>query len=1151
MDVAIHGIHGFAHISRIADERIRNLDRDAGPYHINSSHKGRVVAYNPMDGLFLLSLEQKILDLPFLSLEDIQPGQIAKAVVEKIILDGNGVRGIVVNVTDSISGFIPQMHLSDVTLQYPERKFKKGITLTVRVLSNDLETRRLRLTCKKSLVNSKYTIITSFHKLKPGVRSLGTIISLFPSGALVEFYGHLKGFLPISEMSEAFIRDPKDHFRIGQVVDLKVKSLDPLKERITVSCRRDSDENETPEDHLNNLSIGAVVEGTVIEKLDGDFVLDLQEASIKAILPFGHLLDDSIQKTANAAKRIRVGQLLQDLVVLGINRVQKQARLTRKPSLIEALESGKLLKSFSEIIPGSQVLGFVRNITPSGVFVQFAGELIGLLPRGQLSEDMKNLSDFGMQKYQVVSCHILSVDYEEQRFFLTQRNQDEVHTLTPASQYSRTRALTFNSIDGSPKCLDELALGKLTQGRILGVKASQLNVQLGDGVFGRVHVSEIFASWDDIKDRKRPLTSFRSGQIIGVRIIGIHDTRNHRFLPISHRRKTPVFELSAKPDDKGQAEYRHLTLDQINVGSSWLGFVNNLAGDFLWINLTPDIRGRIHVLDISEDLSITSDPVKHYPVGSAIRAQVVALDLEKNHLDLTAKPQGNSMPKCLEDLRIGTVLPGRVAKVTQSLVVIQLSDSLIAPLHIIDMADDYSRVNLSSFYKGQFLTVSICNLDATNKHAILSTRPSWLVSSSNAVTDPEITSISQLHVNGIVRGFVKNITDSGVFITLSRDLTGFVRVSDLSDKFIKDWQAAFQLQQLVKGRIIAIDTALQHIRMSLKESVIESNYVAPLAFDHLSIGQVLNGKVRNVQKFGVFVVFDDSENVSGLCHRTEIADTPIASAKELFNIGDAVRVKVLKIEKETRRVSLGMKTSYFIGPDSLPVVDNLMGHSETQESPNVHGVDIAAVHTEAQEALTNSPSYKNSIQRNEEVVESLTTDVEATGIDEVDVGGFDWTGSLIETSGLGSPSPRIADHQEKERRRKHTSAPINNDCTGDMDNREAQSASDFERLLLGRPNSSYLWLGYMAFHLQLNEVDSARQIAERALMTISSHSRDTEDEALNIWIGYLNLEDAYGDDESIENIFQRACQRNDPKEVFSRLASIYIQSEKHQVRSSP
>lgn len=112
--------------------------------------------------------------------------------------------------------------------------------------------------------------------------------------------------------------------------------------------------------------------------------------------------------------------------------------------------------------------------------------------------------------------------------------------------------------------------------------------------------------------------------------------------------------------------------------------------------------------------------------------------------------------------------------------------------------------------------------------------------------------------------------------------------------------------------------------------------------------------------------------------------------------------------------------------------------------------------------------------------------------------------------------------------------------TGSINTRAPQSVSDFERLLIGNPDSSILWIQYMSFELQLSEVNKAREIAERALKSINYRE---EQEKLNIWIAFLNLENMFGDEESLDEVFKRACQYMDSYIIHQKLVTIYIASE--------
>ncbi|MCJ1478887.1 rRNA biogenesis protein rrp5 [Lambiella insularis] len=1147
VDLGVKGFRGFAHISHLSDKKVETLFESSGPYKTGSIHRARIIGYNPMDGLFLVSFEQRVLDLPFLRLEDVGVGQVVKGTVEKLVVNAGGVGGVIICITEGISGLVPEMHLADVHLQHPEKKFKEGLSVTGRVLSIDLERRRMRLTLKKTLVNSDVPVWKSYEKLAVGMEAPGTLVNLSSAGAVVQFYGQVRGFLPVAQMSDSFIKDPTQHFRLGQVVNVNITSVSALEKRMIVSCRDPSDTEMSKWKTLGEIVPGATVEGLVTEKTADEILVEIASSGRKAHLLLEHLSDGSAAKCLQIAKRIRVGQKIKDLLVLDKDEAKHFVRLTSKPSLIQANQDGNLPSGMEHLTIGATIPGFVKNIISTGIFVQFLGGLTGFLPASHLSSDTSKIADFGMRVHQSTSARVFSIDSIQGRFTLSQKVI--VESYGPSSGLDAyDRALT-NPVDGTSTSIDDFTLGKLTKAKIISIKETQMNVQLADRVQGRIDVSQAFDSWDDIKDRKHPLKSFNAKQVVPVRILGVHDSRNHRFLPITHSNKAPVFELSAKPMDQTETELDVLTIDKIGVDSSWLVFVNNVGDDCLWVNLSPNVRGRIRAMDVSEDVSLLADLAKNFPIGSALRARVLHVDPANNRLDLSARSGTSSTPTTIKDLTEGMVLPGRVTKITQRYVMVQLSEHISGSLNLIDMADDYDAANTTSFQKNQTIRVCILNLDIPNKRLTLSARPSKVLSSSLNVKDPEIRSISQLKINEIVRGFVKSVADNGLFVSLASHITAYVRITDLSDSFIKDWKSTFEIDQIVTGKIIAVDSLLNHVQMSLKQSVLDKDYQAPATYADMHVGRIVTGKIRKVEDFGVFILVDGSSNVSGLCHRSEMADEKIADVRKLFDEGDAVKAKVLKVEPEKRRISFGLKASYFTAETSGSELDE-------GESAGIDGVERCSVtHNDFQrEDLGNLSAGSDDLKDVRSIGSSGDGEIEQ-GIDAeshpvigdsvqgLKTNGFDWSGGLVLSSKANVGSDTDGGVQPTKKKRKR--AGITVDKTGDLDTNGPQSVADFERLLMGQPNSSYLWLSYMAFQLQLNEVLKARDIAERAIRTINQ-SIDTESEILNVWVAYLNLENTYGNDGTLEEIFRRACEHNDPEEMHSRLASIYIQSGNHE-----
>ena len=265
---------------------------------------------------------------------------------------------------------------------------------------------------------------------------------------------------------------------------------------------------------------------------------------------------------------------------------------------------------------------------------------------------------------------------------------------------------------------------------------------------------------------------------------------------------------------------------------------------------------------------------------------------------------------------------------------------------------------------------------------------------------------------------------------------------------------------------------------------------------------------------------------------------------------------ILNIDK--RRISLGLKPSYFTEEDLLEDTNNNGNLADDPQASNM--IDLV------DDALTSGSEQDNDDRSSsEEDDDSMDVDIvldeaqmeyhptQASSIPKFAApsslplaGGFHWSGdvpSLNEDEEVGSSSDD-SDDAEKPRKKKRKRKEIEQDLTSEMHTKTPQSNADFERLLLGSPNSSYLWIQYISFQLPLSELDKAREISRRAIQTINFRE---EKERLNVWIALLNLENVYGTEDSLQAVFKEAARANDSKTVHLRLASILDQAEKPEV----
>ncbi|OHW91144.1 s1 RNA binding domain-containing protein [Colletotrichum incanum] len=1132
VDTGVPSVAGFVHISRVKDGKVDALYETSGPHKVGSTHRGRVVGYSSLDGMFLLSFEQHVLDQPFIRLEDVPVGEVVSGKVEKIIVGENGVGGLIVKLAEGISGYVHESHLADVKLQHPEKKFREGIAVKARVLSVRPRKRQLRLTLKKTLVNSDAPIVKNYDEVEVGMQTPGTITSFTAAGAQLEFFGDVRGFLPVSQMSEAYIKDPREHFRIGQVVSVHVLDVNPEERRMVVSCKDPSAFGLDKQAALKALKVGDIVSAKVSQKTEDEVFVDLEESGLKAIIRTGHLSDKSASKTQAAWKRINVGNTLSELVVLDKNERRRAIILSQKPSFVEASKNGKLLSSAENATVGTVAPAYVREIGPHAVYVQFGGNLTAILPKTKLPKDAQEKEAFGMRKHQSIEVKIVSSNPEQNRIIVAPASTDEPEQIAAES--------AINSVDDSIKTINDVALGTTLNAKVISVKNTQLNVKVADNIQGRIDVSQFYDKWDDITNRKNPLQKVKANEIVRVRAIGIHDSKNYRFLPFSHRSTHSLIEFTAKKSDLEAEEVELLSYDKIEVGSSHIAFVNNHGKNCLWVNLSPTVRGRISIMDVSDDLSHAGNLEKYFPVGSALKVRVLSVDAEKGHLDLSSRSSTGSTEVTWDSLKKNVALPGRVTKVNDRSVMVKLSDAVSGPVHLVDLCDNYDEANTLKYTKGEIIRVSVVEVDKSNKRLRLSTRPSRILSSTSPVTDREITKLSQISSGDIVRGFVKNVTDKGVFVQLGGTVSALVKIGNLSDRYIKDWKGNFQVDQLVKGRVINVDNAINQVELSLKASVVENDYTPPVTYKDIKEGQIVTGKVRKVEEFGAFIVVDNSLNVSGLCHRSEMAEKPVEDARKLYNEGDVVKAKILSVDDEKRRITFSLKPSHFDEDSDMEDVDGGAELDSDEDS------DVEMGDGGVQLTISGTDNFDDSDEEDDDEEEEDDNDSDVEMDDEANAGSglsagkYDWTGDAFDESDDES-SGKSKNSKATEKKEEKKKSGIQVDRTADLDAHGPQTATDYERLLLGEPDSSQLWIQYMALQMKVSELAKAREIAERAIKTINVREQT---EKLNVWIAYLNLEVAYGTKASTEEVFKRACQYNDEQEVHERLASIYIQSGK-------
>ncbi len=181
-----------------------------------------------------------------------------------------------------------------------------------------------------------------------------------------------------------------------------------------------------------------------------------------------------------------------------------------------------------------------------------------------------------------------------------------------------------------------------------------------------------------------------------------------------------------------------------------------------------------------------------------------------------------------------------------------------------------------------------------------------VVLSRRAVLEEERKEVRQqildrLQPGQVVEGAISNIVDFGAFVDLD-GIDGLIHISELSWSHVNHPSEILSIGDTVPVKVLDIDRDRQRISLGLKQTQ-EDPWQRVV--DTYSLGDELEGKVTKVVTFGAFVEIMDG--VEGLVHISELAHHHVENPREVVEPGDDVKVKILEIDSERRRLSLSVK----------------------------------------------------------------------------------------------------------------------------------------------------------------------------------------------------------------------------------------------------
>lgn len=323
------------------------------------------------------------------------------------------------------------------------------------------------------------------------------------------------------------------------------------------------------------------------------------------------------------------------------------------------------------------------------------------------------------------------------------------------------------------------------------------------------------------------------------------------------------------------------------------GKIKNITNFGVFVDL-GNIDGLLHVTDMS--WKRINHPSELFKVGDEIEVLVLDYDEENNKLQLGLKQlEPSPWDNIDEKYPPGSKVKGKVISLTNYGAFVELEPGIEGMIHVSEMSWTKKIKNPSSLVNiGDEVEVAVLQIDKDSKRISLGLK--------QIEEDPWETIKEDLEEGDVIQGTIKNITEFGVFVEVLPEVDGLVHISDLSWKRITHPSEILKKGDVVEAKIINLDLVNKRISLSIKEVLPD---IWQEFFDKHKENDIVNGTVTKIVDFGAFV--DLGEGVEGLVHISEISEEHIDNPASVLEIGKVYPFKLIKLDREERRIGLSLK----------------------------------------------------------------------------------------------------------------------------------------------------------------------------------------------------------------------------------------------------
>ncbi len=377
----------------------------------------------------------------------------------------------------------------------------------------------------------------------------------------------------------------------------------------------------------------------------------------------------------------------------------------------------------------------------------------------------------------------------------------------------------------------------------------------------------------------------------------VGQTYDFKVLKINHERQNIVLSRRELIEEQRINKRRDL-LEKLQPGQVRKGIVKNITDFGAFIDL-DGMDGLLHITDMS--WGRIAHPSEMLKQGEEIEVMIIDINREKERVSLGLKQtKNNPWDNIDHKFPVGSKIHGKVVNLVPYGAFIELEPGVEGLVHITEMSWTKRISKPSELLKvGQELDAVVLGIQKEEQKISLGLR--------QLETNPWDMVRHNYPVGARVHGKVRNMTTYGAFVELEEGIDGMVHVSDMSwTRKINHPSEMLKKGDEVDAIVLDLDPSQQRISLGMKQLATDPWTDIDSFF---RIGDVVPGVISKITTFGAFIELKDG--IDGLVHISQIQEERIDKVKDVLKPGQEVQARVIKIDREQRRIGLSIKAANY------------------------------------------------------------------------------------------------------------------------------------------------------------------------------------------------------------------------------------------------